>query len=301
MSECQQNTAPKTKLGIWMAAIRPATLWAGVVPVLVGAAMAKSAGYQPGWPSIAALIGAIQIQIGTNLVNDYADFKTGADGPDRLGPKRAAAQGWLTPRSILMGASLALASAGVVGIYLTWVGGLPILLLGLASIACAVGYTAGPWPLAYLGLGDIFVFAFFGLGAVCGTYYLEARTVSLAAVIAGAAVGALGTAILVVNNLRDRVTDARVGKRTLAVRFGERFTRVEYALLVALPFGLIVICTILGIFSKWSLLVLLTLPVAAREVSAIFRKDGALLNAHLAGAARLELMFGVLLAVGVIL
>jgi 1,4-dihydroxy-2-naphthoate octaprenyltransferase len=301
MSGVQEQHVQNTRLGVWIAAIRPATLWAGVVPVMVGAAMAKAAGIEPGWPSLAALFGAIQIQIGTNLVNDYADFKTGADGPDRLGPKRAAAQGWLTPRSILMGACVSLVSAGLVGIYLTWVGGLPILILGLISIACAVGYTAGPWPLAYVGLGDVFVFIFFGLGAVCGTFYLETGTLNGAAILGGSAIGALSTAILVVNNLRDRNTDSRVGKKTLAVRFGERFTRLEYVLLIGLAYGSVLLAVAFGNSSTWSLLVLITLPMAAMEVRGIFTKDGADLNAHLSGTARLELMFGVCLAAGVML
>ncbi len=288
-------------LAIWIAAIRPATLWAGAVPVLVGAALAGADGHTPGVASIVALLGAILIQVGTNLVNDYADFKTGADGPDRLGPKRATAQGWLSPRAVLMGAGIALVGAACAGAYLSLIGGLPILVLGVVSIICAIAYTAGPWPLAYVGLGDIFVLAFFGLAAVCGTYYLETNTISVSSILAGIAIGSVATAILVVNNLRDQRTDARVGKRTLAVRFGARFTRIQYAVLLCLAYLCVVAAVVLEQVSPWSLLVLMTLPFAISETRGVFKKNGAALNIHLGGTARLELLFGLCFAGGVLL
>ncbi len=292
---------PKTPLGVWMAAIRPATLWAGAVPVLVAAALVHTDGVRVGLPTMLALIGAILIQIGTNLVNDYADFKSGADGPDRLGPARAAAQGWLTPRALLIGASIALVGAALCGVYIVQVGGWPLLAIGVASIICAVAYTAGPFPLGYLGLGDIFVLLFFGIAAVCGTYFLEAQSVSGSSVLVALAIGSLATAILVVNNLRDRDTDERVGKMTLAVRFGARFARVEYTTLV---FGAYLLVTAACIWTGlgWGALsVWLTFPFAIFEVRALWSKDGADLNDHLAGAAKLELFFGVALAGGLLL
>jgi len=288
-------------LQVWRAAIRPATLWAGAVPVLVGTALALSDGFRAWLPAVAALAGAILIQIGTNLVNDYADFATGADGPDRLGPPRATAQGWLTAREVAIGAAIALAGATGVGVYIVWVGGWPMFWVGIASLICAVAYTAGPFPLGYHGLGDLFVFLFFGLAAVCGTYYLQAGTVSAGSICAAVAVGAFATAILVVNNLRDRHTDARVGKRTLAVRLGARGVRLEYVGLMALGYGSVVYAVVAGYGGAGWLLSLASCPIAWRETRAVFAKDGADLNPHLGGAARLELIFGLLLSLGVLL
>ena len=290
-----------SKLRAWLLATRPATLWAGAVPVFVGAAIARADGSGPTSSSFIALLGALLIQVATNLVNDYADFKKGADGPERLGPARATSQGWLSPREVLFGAALTLALSGLVGVYLSTIGGVPILVLGLVSILCAVAYTSGPMPLAYVGLGDLFVIAFFGVAAVAGTYYLETERVSTGAVIAGLAIGALATMILVVNNLRDRENDARVGKRTLAVRFGVRFTRAEYVFLCITAYGLIAAGISLSIFSAWTSIVILTLPFAIMECKAILTKAGGELNPHLGGTARLELLFGVLFCVGVIL
>ncbi len=297
-----QATRPRpTSLQVWRAAIRPATLWAGAVPVFVGSALAVSDGFRSWMPALAALVGAVLIQIGTNLVNDYADFATGADGPDRLGPPRATAQGWLTARQVAVGAATALAGATGVGVYIVWVGGWPMFWVGIASLVCAVAYTAGPFPLGYHGLGDLFVFLFFGLAAVCGTYYLQTGQVSEGAICAAVAVGALATAILVVNNLRDRHTDARVGKRTLAVRLGARGARLEYALLMVLGYGAVAYAVATGHGGVGWLLALASLPIAWRETRAVFAKDGAELNPHLGGAARLELVFGLLLSLGALL
>ena len=300
MSISVTSNAP-SKSRAWLLATRPATLWAGAVPVFVGAAIAHADDAGPTSSSVVALLGALFIQIATNLVNDYADFKKGADGPERLGPARATSQGWLSPREVLSGAVLTLALAGLVGIYLSTIGGLPILVLGLVSILCAVAYTSGPMPLAYVGLGDLFVIAFFGVAAVSGTYYLETGQVTMAPVIGGLAIGALATMILVVNNLRDRENDARVGKRTLAVRFGVRFTQAEYIFLCLAAYGLVALGIIMGMFSRWTSIVGLTLPFAFLECRAILTKDGGALNPHLGGAARLELLFGVLFCVGVVL
>ncbi len=277
---------------VWLSAIRPATLWAGAVPVLAGSALAVADGHRAPLAALAALLGAVLIQIGTNLVNDVADAARGADTPDRLGPPRATAQGWLTARQVTAGAAVSLAAAAVLGAYLTWVGGWPILTLGLASLVCAVAYTAGPFPLGYHGLGDLFVLLFFGFGAVVGTYFVQAGEVSAGALGAGFALGALATAILVVNNLRDRAGDAEAGKRTLAVRFGPRFARIEYAGLVAAAYGTAVA------FGWW--LPLGSLPLAVGAVRAVWRDDGAALNPSLGATARLELVFGLLLVAEVL-
>lgn len=287
-------------LATWWAAIRPATLWAGAVPVIVGTALAVAEGHRAWLAAAAAMLGALLIQIGTNLVNDASDFHKGADGPDRLGPARATAKGWLTPRQVAAGAAVSLGGAALVGVYITVIGGWPMLVLGLVSIACAVAYTAGPFPLAYLGLGDVFVLLFFGLAATVGTYFLQAGAASWGAVIAGLAVGALATAILVVNNLRDRHTDARAGKRTTAVRFGARFARGQYIALVLGAYGLVIGAVLARIAGPGWLLTLASLPLALREVRAIRAVDGAALNPHLGATARLELVFGLLLAAGVI-
>ncbi len=280
------------RLTPWVAAIRPATLTAAVGPVLVGTALASADGVAHLPAAGAALLGALLIQIGTNLVNDLADFRRGADDADRLGPPRAVQRGWLTERAVAAGAACAFAGALAVGTYLVWRGGWPIAALGLASVGAAVAYTAGPWPLGYHGLGDLFVLAFFGLAAVGGTYYVQAGTVTPAVIAAGVAVGALATAILVVNNLRDRHTDARVGKRTLAVRFGASFARLEYAALLAVAY-------VIAASAGW-VAPLLSLPWAVLQVRSLRSADGAALNAHLGSTAKLGLAFSVLLALGVV-
>jgi len=294
----QTTLVPPNRVQVWRAAIRPATLWAGAVPVLVGTALAVSDGYGAWAPALAALAGALLIQIGSNLVNDYADFARGADGPQRVGPPRATAQGWLTARQVAWGAAGALFAAAAVGVYIVWIGGWPLLAVGVASLVCAVAYTAGPFPLGYHGLGDPFVFLFFGLAAVCGTYYLQTGDVSAGSVCAAVAVGSLATAILVVNNLRDRHTDARVGKRTLAVRLGATGARLEYSGLLCLSYAAVVYAVATHRGGVGWLLVFASAPMALREARAVWTQDGAQLNAHLGGTARLELVFGALLALG---
>jgi 1,4-dihydroxy-2-naphthoate octaprenyltransferase len=221
-------------LRAWILAARPRTLTAAAAPVLVGTGLAAHHGVMAVGPAAAALVGALLIQIGTNLANDYYDFVRGGDTAERVGPVRVTQAGLIPPATVKRAMVLVLAAALVPGAYLVWVGGWPILAIGLASLACAVLYTGGPFPLAYHGLGDVFVFVFFGLVAVGGTYWVQARAWPSDALLAGAALGALSTAILAVNNLRDIETDARAGKRTLAVRIGRGGTRIEYALLLSI-------------------------------------------------------------------
>ncbi|MCK6516673.1 1,4-dihydroxy-2-naphthoate polyprenyltransferase [Myxococcota bacterium] len=298
MSSPTAEPRPST-LKVWLLACRPATLLAGVTPVVVGAALAQANGVFQLGPALGALLGATFIQIGTNLANDYYDFKKGADTDARLGPARAAQKGWLTPREVATGTVVALGMAFLTGLYLVAVAGWPILALGLVSIALAVGYTGGPYPLAYHGLGDLFVLIFFGYAAVAGTYYVQALTVAPEVWLAATPVGALATAILVVNNLRDRYTDAEANKRTLAVRFGATAARIEYSLLVAVAYAAPMLAVSLGWGGLGWLLPLVSLPLATRQVRAVWQTDGAALNPHLGATARLELLVGALLAIGV--
>lgn len=285
---------------VWLAAIRPATLPAGAVPVVVGSAVAAAEGGFAAGPAAAALAGALLLQIGCNFVNDAGDFTRGADTAERLGPARATQRGWLTARQMAQGAAVVFTLALTVGGWLTWHAGWPVVAMGLAGVAGAIGYTAGPRPLGYLGLGDVLVFAFFGPVAVCGTAYVQLGHASGNSFLAAISIGALATAVLVVNNLRDRVGDAQAGKRTLAVRFGATVARAEYVALVALAFLAPLLAVVAGRARPGWLLPWLALPVAAVCVRALWRTDGAALNPWLGRTARLEALFGVLLAAGVL-
>lgn len=295
-----QRTTPPHLARVYWQAIRPATLWAAVVPVWVGVALALERDIRAPAAAFAALLGAVAIQIGTNLFNDYADFKSGADTEERIGPKRATQQGWLSEKVVLASSGAAFAVALVAGVYLALVAGWAIFAVGVVSICCGIAYTGGPYPLAYYGLGDIFVFVFFGVVAVVGTFYVQTQALSAEALVAGSALGLLCTGILVVNNLRDRHTDRKAGKNTLAVRFGARFSRWQYAAVMGTPFALVSGVALLQ--QRWGwLLPLLLLPAVAYEVRAIFRTDGQALNPHLGKTAQLELLFGGLLGIGVLL
>ena len=221
----------------WVTASRPRTLTAAAAPVVLGTGLAIGRdGFRFG-PALAALLGALLIQIGTNLANDYYDHLRGGDTEDRVGPIRVSQAGIIPPEMVRNGAFLVLGLALLLGSYLVWVGGAPVVLIGVTSLVCAVAYTGGPFPLAYHGLGDLFVFVFFGLVAVGGTYWVQVLDFGPEVLLAGVGIGALATAILVVNNLRDIETDARAGKRTLAVRIGLTGTKVEFALLLVLGFA----------------------------------------------------------------
>lgn len=278
-------------------ASRVNTLPAAVVPVLVGSAAAAADGRFRPAVFVAALLASLLIQIGTNFANDLFDFKKGADTKERIGPTRVTQAGLLTPQDVQRGMVVTYGLAFLIGLYLVYVGGWPILLLGLASIAAGILYTGGPWPYGYHGLGDVFVFVFFGLVAVMGTYYLHADAVTLNAFLASIPVGCLATAILVVNNLRDIETDRAAGKRTLAVRIGEQATRVQYVVLVAVPFVIPVLLWRLGALSSFFWLTWLALPVAVglwRTVLA--RTRGPALNRVLKQTGMLHLLYGILFA-----
>jgi 1,4-dihydroxy-2-naphthoate octaprenyltransferase len=285
----------------WWLAIRPATLTASAAPVLVGTAAAfADHGFAAG-PALAALIGASLLQVGANFANDVFDFERGADNADRLGPQRATQQGWISPAQMKRAMWTAFAGALVTGIYLTSVAGWPVMALGLLSIAAAYLYTGGPKPYGYLGLGDLSVFLFFGFGAVTGTYFVQAHGVSPLVLWASVPIGALATAILVVNNLRDIETDARAGKLTLAVRLGERATRNYYQLLLAMAYAVPPVLWVRGLADAWVMLPWLSLPLALRLASRMRRERGLALNGCLVKTARLEVVFGLLLAVGLAL
>ena len=289
------------KAQVWLLAARPRTLPAAAAPVIVGAAVAWSEHvFAPG-PALAALLGALLLQIGANLANDVFDFKRGADATGRLGPTRVTQAGLLTPRQVLNGMWAIFALAALDGLYLIWVGGWPIVVIGVLSILAAIAYTGGPFPLGYKGLGDLFVFIFFGLAAVCGTYYVQAGTVSLAVVWMAVPMGLLTTNILVVNNLRDIDTDRAAGKHTLAVRLGRRGAQIEYLLLLILAYAIPLGLAMGGLFSFWVMLTWLSIPLAVSLWGQMWREKGRALNATLAGTARLELVYSVLLSVGLVI
>jgi 1,4-dihydroxy-2-naphthoate octaprenyltransferase len=281
-------------------AARPPTLPAAVVPVLVGSAAALRLGFQP-LAFLAALLAAVLIQIGTNFANDYFDFHKGADTAERLGPVRVTQSGLIAPEKVCAAMVLVFGLAALVGLYLVFVGGWPILLIGLLSIAAGVLYTGGPYPLAYHGLGDLFVFIFFGLVAVCGTADRHVGAVPGAAWFAALPVALIVTAIIVVNNLRDIDTDRLANKRTLAVLLGRRATRVEYLLLVAGAYLLLLAGPLLGVVGVGALLPWLSLPLAVSLVRTVFREQGRPLNRALGGTGRLHMLFGLLLAIGLLL
>jgi 1,4-dihydroxy-2-naphthoate polyprenyltransferase len=291
--------APPAGLRVWLLAARPRTLTAAVAPVLAGTAVAAaSGGFQP-LPALAALLTAMCLQIGTNFANDYHDFERGADTHERVGPRRVTQSGLVAPRTVRAAALAMFGGALVLGIYLAAVGGWPILITGLASIAAGWAYTGGPWPFGYHGLGDVFVFVFFGLVATVGTTYVQLHAAPTAAWMAAVPIGALATAILAVNNLRDIATDRRAGKYTLAVRLGPAGTRAEYVALLAVAFA--APFALLPFARGWVLLPLAALPLAVQPLRLVFRGHGAELNAALGGTARLHLVYGVLLALGLVL
>jgi 1,4-dihydroxy-2-naphthoate octaprenyltransferase len=284
----------------WLLAARPKTLPAAIAPVVVGTAAALGERAFSPLPALAALAGALLLQIGVNLANDYFDFGRGIDTPDRKGPVRVTQAGLIPPGQVRLGMIATFLAAALVGVYLVVRGGTPILIVGIASILSALAYSGGPWPLASLGVADFFVFVFFGPVAVCGTYFVQAGSVSGTAVAASIAPGLLITAILVVNNLRDIETDARAGKRTIAVRLGVRGSIAEYALLLGIPFLVPPVFLAAGMRGTLILLPMLSLPLAIPLLKTLStqRENGPAMNAALAGTARLALVFSLLLAIG---
>ena len=289
-------------LRIWVIAARPRTLPAAVAPVLVGTALAASEDVFRPLAFVAALIGSIFIQIGTNLSNDYSDARRGADTEERLGPVRVTAGGLVPPRKVLVATWLAFGIAVAAGIYLIALVGWELLLIGAASILAGVLYTGGPRPYGYEGLGELFVFLFFGLVAVAGSYYVQTEELTRLAVDLGVSVGLLAAAILVVNNIRDLETDRRAGKRTLAVRLGRERTRWLFVAMIVLAFLNIVVVVVTGEADAWLLISLVAAPLAVPLIRTVrTRTDGPALNRALADAGRLLAVFSILLSAGLLL
>jgi len=287
---------------IWLMAARPRTLPAAVAPVLVGTALAATEGTFKILTFLAALIGALFIQVGTNLSNDYSDARRGADTEDRLGPVRVTAGGLVPPRQVLRATYMAFGVAVLAGVYLIATAGWELLLVGAASILAGVLYTGGPRPYGYEGLGEVFVFLFFGVVAVAGSYFAQVERLEWEALVLAVPVGLLASAILVVNNVRDLETDRRAGKRTLAVRLGRARTRVLYAAMLAFAFATAPLPWLLGgDLTAWLLLCWLAIPLAVPLVRTVReRTDGPALNGALAGTGRLQLVFCVLLSAGLL-
>jgi 1,4-dihydroxy-2-naphthoate octaprenyltransferase len=289
-----------THLRLWLLAARPRTLPAAVAPVLVGTALAGSEDIFKVGPFVAALLGSVFIQIGTNLSNDYSDARRGADTEDRLGPVRVTAGGLMPPRRVLVGTYVAFGVAVAAGLYLAAVAGWELLVVGAASILAGVLYTGGPRPYGYEGLGELFVFTFFGLVAVAGSYFVQVESLRWEAVALGVPVGLLAAAILVVNNIRDVDTDRRAGKRTLAVKLGRVRARVLFTAMLAVAF--LVPIALIPALSGWLLLPLAALPLVPPLVGTVrTRTDGPALNGALAATGRLLAVFSLLLGLGVLL
>ena len=287
-------------LRTWLLAIRPKTLPAAASGVIVGTALAwRSGGFALG-PAIAALAIALLLQIGSNLANDVYDDERGTDTADRLGPLRVTNAGLLSRAQVKRGMAVVFAVAFAIGCYLTWVRGPVVLAIGVAAIVSAIAYTGGPYPLGYHGLGEVFVFIFFGLASVVGTYWVQAGTTSAAAWLMAVPVGLLITAIIVVNNLRDIEQDRAGGKRTLAVRLGARATKAEYALCMGVPYAVVTVAVLAEALPVAVLAVWLSLPLAIITTRMVYTQTGRALNVALARTGQTTLAFSVFFALGVL-
>jgi len=285
----------------WALAIRLRTLPAAAAGVITGSALAWWDGYFRLDAALACLLTAILLQIGSNLANDVFDFERGTDTAERAGPVRVTQAGLLTPSQVKWGMVVVFGLAALCGLYLAWLGGWPIILLGIAAILSAIAYTGGPFPLGYYGLGDLFVFIFFGLASVAGTYYVQAGFVSTAAWWMAIPPGLIITAILVVNNLRDLENDRKGGKHTLAVILGERGSKVEYLICITAAYIVIPIVAGMGIIPWLSLITWASLLVAIRTTRIVLTQRGRPLNAALAGTGQVALLFSILFWIGLFL
>jgi 1,4-dihydroxy-2-naphthoate octaprenyltransferase len=282
-----------------MLAIRPKTLPAGAMPVVLGSALAAADGQFRPFPALVALICALGIQVATNFINEIYDFRKGADTAERLGPTRTVAAGIISEKKMItVSASLA-GAVFLLGLYLVSIAGWPILVIGLLSLLFAWGYTGGPYPIAYSGLGDFFVFLFFGLVAVGGTYYVQAQTLTLPILLAAVAPGAFSVNILLVNNIRDIVTDRKVGKMTLPARIGGDWARRLYIALTVLAY-LVPALLWLNHYSPWVLLSLFSAPLAFMMIRRLYASEGKELNQVLAGTGKLMTLHGLLFAAGLL-
>jgi len=295
-----ENTRKPSSFQAWMLAVRPKTLPAGAVPVVLASALAAADGRFRLVPAIVALVCALGIQIATNFINEIYDFRKGADTGDRLGPTRTVAAGIISERTMITVSATLMAGVFLLGLYLVAVAGWPILLVGVLSLLFAWAYTGGPFPIAYSGLGDVFVFIFFGLVAVGGAYYVQALALPLPVLVAAAAPGAFSVNILLVNNIRDIQTDRKVGKMTLPARIGASRARMLYVVLTVLAYAVPLVMVMAG-YPVWCLLSLLSIPLAVGMVRRLYASEGRELNMVLAGTGKVLTVHGLLFSAGLII
>jgi len=297
----QTHTNTISKFDAWILASRPKTLAAAIIPVVVGSSIALHDGVFHLYAALVALVCSLLIQIGTNLVNDLFDFLHGADKKNRIGPQRATASGLLSKYEMKVGIYFTFGLSFFLGLYLVYLGGIFILVIGVFSIIAGIVYTAGPYPLAYNGLGDIAVFIFFGLAGTVGTYYVQANEITAMVFWSSIPVGALITNILVVNNYRDREEDHSNGKNTLAVIFGDKFTRIQYVFFMIVSYSILFVVYFTYKKSFLIFLPLLSLPLSIKLIRMIFTLRGRELNKTLELTARLSAIYGLLFAAGILL
>ncbi|MHB8906852.1 MAG: 1,4-dihydroxy-2-naphthoate polyprenyltransferase [Melioribacteraceae bacterium] len=290
-----------TKFDAWILASRPRTLAAAVVPVIIGSSIAVHDGVFHPLAALLALICSLLIQVGTNFVNDLFDFLHGTDKKDRIGPLRVIASGLISKQEMKMGIYLTFGISFLLGLYLVYLGGAFILFIGIFSILAGIAYTAGPFPLAYNGLGDIAVFLFFGFVGTVGTYYVQAKEITAMAFWSSVPVGALITNILVVNNYRDREEDRSNGKKTLIVIFGERFGRIQYLFFMLVSYAILFVVYFTFKKDVFVFLPLLSLPLAIKLIKMIYTLRGRELNKTLELTAKLSALYGLLFAAGILL
>ena len=289
-------------LQTWLLAFRPKTLPAAIAPVIIGLSYAYQSGIFNPLVAFFTLLASILIQIGTNLANDVFDFEKGTDTEERLGPKRVTQAGLLSPQQVKKAMMITFLMALLIGCYLAWIGGWPIVIIGSLAIISGIAYTGGPFPLGYNGLGDLFVFIFFGIVAVPGTYYLQGGELfDYFATILGAVMGLMADCILIVNNIRDADNDVKTGKRSLAVIFGKTISKVQFSIFAIIPYLLPFWIFHHAIPKLAMFIVLFSLPICIRNIIDIWKKSGSSLNLVLANTARLQFVYTILLALGFII
>jgi 1,4-dihydroxy-2-naphthoate polyprenyltransferase len=288
------------QIEIWWMAIRPRTLPAALAGVITGSALAWGDGHFRLLPALTAMIVALLLQIGSNLTNDVSDFEKGADAGPRMGPQRVTQSGLLTPRQVKTGMVVVFALAALFGSTLIFSVGWVVIPIGAAAIFAAIAYTAGPFPLGYHGLGELFVFIFFGIAAVAGTYFVQTGGVSLTAWLTSLPIGFIIVGILIVNNLRDIDADKLAGKFTLAARFGIRFAKMEYVFFVIAAYISILICCTQALLPWWIMLTWLSLPIAYQTIQIVLNQKGKPLNKALAQTGQLALLVSLLFLISII-
>jgi 1,4-dihydroxy-2-naphthoate octaprenyltransferase len=296
----ESSISPSSPLNAWMLAIRPKTLPAGAIPVILGSALAAADGKFRILPACIALICALGIQVVTNFINEIYDFRKGADTNERLGPTRTVAAGIISEKKMIQVSVSLVCTVFFLGLYLVYIAGWPIFLIGILSLLFAWAYTGGPWPIAYSGLGDLFVFVFFGLVAVGGTYYVQAINLTGSVLLAAVAPGAFSVNILLVNNIRDIDTDRKVAKMTLPARIGAAQARRIYLLLTIVTY-LVPALLVWDGYSPFALLSLLSLPLAVQMNKKLYASEGRELNGVLAGTGQVMTLHGLLFAIGLLI